>query len=182
MLGTTEFGVTNHGERADCEQAAEIAIALFGDVAELLFTSARVLLWYKPDQAEKSRPDRNTLGSATLATRTVANAGPPPKKRRICGQLRCAMIRVTIYQLALRSFENRTRRAREVVASTFSAISVATFFSRLIRKCVAPIRIFSVANGCSTVWRRTRIACGFLSRRVGIRSRAVAAVAIHRPH
>ena len=32
-----------------------------------------------------------------------------------------------------------------------------------IRKCVAPIRIFSVPNGCSTVSRRVRIASGFLS-------------------
>ena len=36
----------------------------------------------------------------------------------------------------------------------------------LIRKCVAPIRIFSVPNGCSTVSRRIRIASGFLSSRV----------------
>jgi hypothetical protein len=33
-------------------------------------------------------------------------------------------------------------------ASTFSAISVATLGNRFIRKCVAPIRIFNVANGC----------------------------------
>src|SRR5882757_5956920 len=50
-------------------------------------------------------------------------------------------------------------------ASTCSAISVATFGSVFIRKCVAPIRIFSVPNGCSTVSRRVRIASGFLSRR-----------------
>src|SRR5258707_4587971 len=31
-----------------------------------------------PIQAEKSRPDRNALGSATLATRQVASAGPTP--------------------------------------------------------------------------------------------------------
>jgi hypothetical protein len=39
-----------------------------------------------------------------------------------------------------------------------SAISVATFGSRFIRKCVAPIRILSVPNGCSTVSRRWRMA------------------------
>jgi hypothetical protein len=50
-------------------------------------------------------------------------------------------------------------------ASTLSAISVATFGSVFIRKCVAPIRAFIVPKGCSTVSRRTRIACGFWSRR-----------------
>jgi hypothetical protein len=34
-----------------------------------------------------------------------------------------------------------------------------------IRKYVAPILIFSVPKGCSTVSRRCRMACGFLSRR-----------------
>jgi hypothetical protein len=38
------------------------------------------------------------------------------------------------------------------------------FFSLRIKKCVAPMRIFSVADGCSTVSRRTRMACGLLSR------------------
>src|SRR5262249_22984494 len=32
----------------------------------------------RPIQAEKSRPDRKALGSATLATRAVASAGPTP--------------------------------------------------------------------------------------------------------
>ena len=50
-------------------------------------------------------------------------------------------------------------------ASTCSAISVATFGKRFIRKWVAPMRIFSVPNGCSTVSRRCRIACGFSSSR-----------------
>src|SRR6516225_2109332 len=31
-----------------------------------------------PIQAEKSRPDRKAFGSATLATRAVASAGPTP--------------------------------------------------------------------------------------------------------
>src|SRR3974377_663494 len=49
--------------------------------------------------------------------------------------------------------------------STCSAISAATFGSVFIKKCVAPIRIFNVPNGCSTVSRRVRIASGFFSRR-----------------
>ena len=39
------------------------------------------------------------------------------------------------------------------------------FWKRLVRKCVAPMRAFIVPNGCSTVSRRTRIACGLASRR-----------------
>ena len=43
-------------------------------------------------------------------------------------------------------------------AATLSAISVRTFFSRFIRKWVAPIQALMVPNGCSTVSRRRRIA------------------------
>jgi hypothetical protein len=39
------------------------------------------------------------------------------------------------------------------------------FWQRLIKKCVAPTRAFIVPNGCSTVSRRWRMACGFASRR-----------------
>jgi SCO1/SenC len=43
--------------------------------------------------------------------------------------------------------------------------AVATFGRRFIRKCVAPILIFSVPKGCSAVSRRWRMARGFWSRR-----------------
>src|SRR6516162_3602500 len=50
-----------------------------------------------PIQAEKSRPDRNAFGSAMLATRAVASAGPTPgisSSRRLVSLERCqAMIR-----------------------------------------------------------------------------------------
>src|SRR5882757_3625842 len=59
------------------------------------------------------------------------------------------------------------RRVR-LYESACSAISVATFGSVFIRKCVAPIRIFSAPNGCSTVSRRVRIASGVLSRRASL--------------
>ena len=36
----------------------------------------------------------------------------------------------------------------------------ATFGSVLVRKCVAPMRAFIVPNGCSTISRRCRMACG----------------------
>src|SRR5712672_2399973 len=45
-------------------------------------------------------------------------------------------------------------------ACTLSAISLATFGSVFIRKCVAPIRILIVPKGCSTVSRRRRTAWG----------------------
>jgi hypothetical protein len=42
---------------------------------------------------------------------------------------------------------------------------VATFGRRFIRKCVVPMRIFSVPNGCSTVSRRARAGACRGSRR-----------------
>src|SRR5512143_3549634 len=49
MLGAMDPGVTDHSECAGGEQAAQIAIALLADTAELVLTSARVLLRYQPD-------------------------------------------------------------------------------------------------------------------------------------
>src|SRR5271170_644751 len=46
----------------------------------------------RPIQAEKSLPDRNIFGSATLATRAVANVGPTPgisSSRRLASLDRC---------------------------------------------------------------------------------------------
>jgi hypothetical protein len=45
-----------------------------------------------PIQAEKSRPDRKAIGSATLATSAVAKAGPTPgmsSSRRLVSLDRC---------------------------------------------------------------------------------------------
>src|SRR4029078_9181880 len=91
VLGAVDLGVTDHGQRAGGEQAAQIAIALLADTAELFPASTRVLLppalslpplecclGTSPIQAEKSRPDRKAFGSAMLATRAVASAGPTP--------------------------------------------------------------------------------------------------------
>ena len=72
------FGIANDGECAGHEQAAQIAIPLFADTAEPIPTPARVLFQDSPIQAEKLRPDRKVLGSATLATRAVASSGPTP--------------------------------------------------------------------------------------------------------
>jgi len=78
MLGIVELRIADHTERTGCEQAARITIALFADAAELVFAPLEFCFGTSPIQAEKSRPDRNALGSATLATRAVASAGPTP--------------------------------------------------------------------------------------------------------
>jgi hypothetical protein len=49
MFGAMDLGIADHGQRACCEQAAQIAIASFADIAELVPTSARVLLRHEPD-------------------------------------------------------------------------------------------------------------------------------------
>ena len=53
MLGAMDFGLADHGEGADREQAAQIAIASFADIAEAFLASARVLLWDEPDPGRK---------------------------------------------------------------------------------------------------------------------------------
>src|SRR5258707_14288934 len=66
MLGTVELRITDHGERAGCEQAAQITIALFADAAELVFAPTRVLLRHQPDPDREitSRSKRLGIGNA----------------------------------------------------------------------------------------------------------------------
>ena len=78
MLGTMDLGVADDGERAGHEQGPQIAVSLFADIAKPVFAPARMLLRDEPIQAEKLRPDRKAFGSATVATRAVASAGPTP--------------------------------------------------------------------------------------------------------
>src|SRR4029079_7293651 len=49
VLGAVNLGVTDHGQRAGGEQAAQIAIALLADTAELFPAPTRVLLGHEPD-------------------------------------------------------------------------------------------------------------------------------------
>ena len=49
MLCAVDLGVADHGQGAGSEQAAQIAIALLGDTAELVLAPARVLLRHEPD-------------------------------------------------------------------------------------------------------------------------------------
>src|ERR1700752_560681 len=66
MPGAMDPGIADHGKRASREQAAQIAITLLTDAAKPVLAAARVLLRHEPTQAEKSRPDRKALASATL--------------------------------------------------------------------------------------------------------------------
>jgi hypothetical protein len=50
--------------------------------------------------------------------------------------------------------------AFEVVGQDVEAISVLTRFNVRVRKCVEPIQVLMVPNGCSTVCRRMRIISG----------------------
>jgi hypothetical protein len=78
MFGAMEFGIADHGQRAGREQAAQVAIALLTDTAELFPAPLECCLGMSPIHAEKSRPDRKAFGSATLATRAVASTAPTP--------------------------------------------------------------------------------------------------------
>src|SRR5680860_665799 len=49
MLGAMDLGVTDDGECAGGEQAAQIAIALLADTAEPVLAPARVLLRHEPE-------------------------------------------------------------------------------------------------------------------------------------
>jgi hypothetical protein len=49
VLGAMDLGITDDGERASREQAAQITITLFADAAELVLASARVLLRDEPN-------------------------------------------------------------------------------------------------------------------------------------
>ena len=78
MPGAVDLGVANDCECAGRKQTAQIAIALFADTAELVLAAAGALLGDQADPGREVPPDRKAFGSATLATRAVANAGPTP--------------------------------------------------------------------------------------------------------
>ena len=78
VLGAMDLGIADDRQCAGREQAAQIAIALFADTAEPVLAPLECCFGTSPIQAEKSRPDRKAFGSATLATRAVASAGPTP--------------------------------------------------------------------------------------------------------
>jgi hypothetical protein len=53
MFGAMDLGIADDGQRACREQAAQIAIALFADAAELTLAPARVLLRHQPNRGGK---------------------------------------------------------------------------------------------------------------------------------
>src|SRR5437016_1153171 len=61
MFGAMDLGIADDGERTRGEQAAQIAIALFADTAELVLAPARVLLRHKPDPGRKIPPRSESL-------------------------------------------------------------------------------------------------------------------------
>src|SRR6202044_884388 len=78
ILGAVDLGIADDGECARHEQAAQIAVPLFADTSEPGPPPLECCLGTRPIQAEKLRPDRKALGSATLATSAVASSGPTP--------------------------------------------------------------------------------------------------------
>jgi hypothetical protein len=56
MLGAMDLGVTDDGERAGHEQAAQIAVTLFADTAEPVLASTRVLLRHDTDPGREVAP------------------------------------------------------------------------------------------------------------------------------
>jgi len=77
MLCAMDLGIADHGQRAGGEQATQIAIALL-ILPSLSLPPLERCFGTSPIQAEKFRPERKAFGSATLATRAVASAGPTP--------------------------------------------------------------------------------------------------------
>ena len=78
MLGAANLGIADDRERTGHEQAAQIAVTLFADTAEPVLAPLECCFGTSPIPAEKLRPDRKALGSATLATKAVASIGPTP--------------------------------------------------------------------------------------------------------
>jgi hypothetical protein len=66
--------MANDGECAGHEQAAQIAIPLFADTARAYPDPRSSAVC--PIQAAKSRPERNAIGSATVATMADAPTKP----------------------------------------------------------------------------------------------------------
>ena len=56
MLGTVDFGLADHRQRAGREQAAQIAVASFADIAQPVLATARVLLGDQSDPGREVTP------------------------------------------------------------------------------------------------------------------------------
>ena len=78
MFGAMDLGVTDDGERAGHEQAAQIGVTLLLILPSRFLPPLECCFGTIPIQAEKLRPDRKDFGSATVATTAVASTGPTP--------------------------------------------------------------------------------------------------------
>ena len=78
MLGAVDLGIADDGECTGDEQAAQIAVTCLLMLPSLSLPPLECCVGTSPIQAEKLRPDRKVLGSATLATKAVASSGPTP--------------------------------------------------------------------------------------------------------
>src|SRR5215813_10028011 len=63
MFAAMDLGIADDGQRACREQAAQIAIALFADAAELVLAPARMLLRHQPNPGGKI-PSRSRISDA----------------------------------------------------------------------------------------------------------------------
>jgi hypothetical protein len=123
-----DLGVANDGECSGREQAASDSGHLVNP-AEPVPPPLERCFGTSPIQAEKSRPDRKLLGTATLATRAVASIGPIPgisSSRLLASLDRChAVIRRSNSRtcaLIIRSWAPRA--ARQVRAMSGNRLSL----------------------------------------------------------
>ena len=72
------LGAPQDGMRADDKNAPQVAVALLGDRPKLLLAPVKSCRGTSPIQAAKSRPDRKTVGSATVAAIALAPMTPMP--------------------------------------------------------------------------------------------------------
>jgi hypothetical protein len=72
MSGAMDLGIADDRECSGHEQAAQIAVRLFADLPGRSLPPLECCFGTSPIQAEKLRPDRKVLGSAT-------RIGPAPE-------------------------------------------------------------------------------------------------------
>jgi hypothetical protein len=75
MLRPMELCIADHGESTGGEQAAEIAIALLADVAELISAAARILLRDEPDPGREIASRSKRLGGTNARDQSSRQRG-----------------------------------------------------------------------------------------------------------
>src|SRR5262245_43537637 len=160
MLGAVDLGIADHGKRAGGEQAAQIAITLLADTAELFFASLECCFGTKPIQAEKSRPDRNAFGSAILATSAVAKAGPTPGISSSRLLVSCDRCQIMIWRSKSRicAFSARSWAPRAAThARATAGIRLSSELATTVSSCSTPLRPIGATIPNSARWAADRI-------------------------